>query len=45
MGNWFAGRLGGLAIFDRALTYAEMARLATLVPESASTHLPAPEVE
>ena len=27
MGNWFTGLLGGLAVFDRALTDAELARL------------------
>ncbi|TLS51774.1 LamG domain-containing protein [Paenibacillus antri] len=32
MGNFFEGTLGGLAVFDRALTEAEMARLHRAVP-------------
>jgi hypothetical protein len=32
MGNWFVGRLGGLAVFDRALDPEEMAKLTALLP-------------
>jgi hypothetical protein len=32
MGNWFAGRLGGLAVFDRALGAEELAGLTKLLP-------------
>jgi hypothetical protein len=33
MGNYFEGLIGGLAVFDRALTEAEMKELA-IVPGS-----------
>jgi len=32
MGNWFVGRLGGLAVFDRALSAQEHAALTALLP-------------
>lgn len=32
MGNWFVGRLGGLAVFDRALDAGELAAFTTLLP-------------
>lgn len=32
MGNWFAGRIGGLAVYDRALAPAELSALAALTP-------------
>jgi hypothetical protein len=32
MGNWFVGRIGGLAVFDRALDPEEMAKLTDLLP-------------
>lgn len=32
MGNWFVGRLGGLAVFNRALKTNEMVALSSLVP-------------
>lgn len=34
MGNWFVGRLGGLAVFDRALADGEIADLCRLLPEA-----------
>lgn len=39
MGNWFVGRLGGLAVFDRALAAAELAVIGALLP-GASSSLP-----
>lgn len=32
MGNWFVGRLGGLAVYDRALSDTQQAALAALTP-------------
>lgn len=34
MGNWFTGRIGGLAVFDRALSDAEQRTLSSLLPET-----------
>jgi hypothetical protein len=33
MGNWFVGRIGGLAVFDRALDPEEMTKLTALLPQ------------
>lgn len=32
IGNWFTGLIGGVAVFDRALSDAEMDRLASVLP-------------
>jgi hypothetical protein len=34
MGNWFVGRLGGLAVFSRALSTQEIIALSALLPTS-----------
>ena len=33
MGNWFTGTLGGLAVYNRALTEPELAKLAACLPK------------
>ncbi len=44
MGNGFVGRLGGLAIYDRALAPTELAELAALTPGFPTTPLTRPPV-
>lgn len=44
MGNWFVGRIGGLAVFSRALEASELQTLTRLLPETPAPHPNRPPV-